>query len=168
MKRVFLIGYMGAGKSRLGKELAEALNLPFIDSDAQIERKEGKNITEIFWTNGEAYFREKEVEFVHEVAEKDAFVCATGGGLPCFHNLMQDLNEIGTTFYLKNSTETLVKRLYNETDTRPVLAQLSREELAEFIVKAVKAREPVYALAHFSLNENEQTVEKIRSILSNC
>ena len=159
---------MGAGKTRLGKQLSEALNLPFIDSDAQIEQKEGRNITEIFQTNGEAYFREKEVEFVRELAEKNEFVCATGGGLPCFHNLMQELNEIGTTIYLKNSTETLVKRLQNETDKRPALADLSSEELAEFIAKAVKERESVYAMANFSLNENDQTVEKIRSILSHC
>jgi shikimate kinase len=167
MKKIFLIGYMGAGKSRLGKQLAEALNLPFIDSDAQIEQKEGKNITEIFRTKGEAYFREEEVEFVRELAMKDAFVCATGGGLPCFHNLMQKLNKIGTTIYLKNSTETLVKRLQNETDKRPKLADLSSEELAEFISKAVKERESVYNMAHFSLNENEQTTEKMRSILLN-
>ncbi len=158
---------MGTGKSRLGKQLAEALNLPFMDSDAQIEQKEGKNITEIFRTKGEAYFREKEVEFVRELAEKDAFVCATGGGLPCFHNLMQELNKIGTTIYLKNTTETLVKRLLKETDKRPKLAELSPEELTEFIDKAVKAREYVYTMAHFSLNENEQTTEKIRSILLN-
>lgn len=168
MKRVFLIGYMGAGKTKLGTQLAEALNLPFIDSDAQIEQIEGKNITEIFRTKGEAYFREKEAEFVRDLAEKDAFVCATGGGLPCFHNLMQELNEIGTTFYLKNSTETLVKRLLKETDKRPKLAELAPDELTEFIDKAVKERETVYTKAHFSLNENEQTVEKIRSILTNA
>jgi shikimate kinase len=167
MKRVFLIGYMGAGKSRLGKQLAEALNSPFMDSDVQIEQKEGKNITEIFRTKGEAYFREKEAEFVRDLVEKEAFVCATGGGLPCFHNLMQELNEIGTTIYLKNSTETLVKRLQNETDKRPKLAELSPEELTEFIDKAVRERESVYTMAHFSLNENEQTTEKIRSILLN-
>jgi shikimate kinase len=168
MKRVFLIGYMGTGKSRLGKQLAEALNLPFMDSDAQIEQKEGKNITEIFRTKGEAYFREKEVEFVRDLAEKDAFVCATGGGLPCFHNLIQELNKIGTTIYLKNSTETLVKRLLKETDKRPILAELAYEELTEFIDKAVEERESVYTMAHFSLNENEQTTEKIRSILLNA
>lgn len=167
MKRVFLIGYMGAGKSRLGKELAEALNLPFMDSDAQIEQKEGKNITEIFRTKGEAYFRQKEAEFVRALAKKNAFVCATGGGLPCFHNLMQELNEIGTTIYLKNNAETLAKRLRKETDKRPKLSELAPDELIEFISKSVKERESVYTMAHFSLNENEQTVEKIRSILSN-
>lgn len=168
MKRVFLIGYMGAGKSRLGKQLAEALNLPFMDSDAQIEQIEGKNITKIFRTKGEAYFREKEAEFVRDLVEKGAFVCATGGGLPCFHNLMQELNEIGTTIYLKNSTETLVKRLLMETDKRPKLAELAPEELTKFIDQAVEERESVYTMAHFSLNENEQTVEKIRSILLNA
>jgi shikimate kinase len=159
---------MGAGKTKLGIQLAEALNLPFMDSDAQIEQIEGKNITEIFRTKGEAYFREKEAEFVRDLVEKGAFVCATGGGLPCFHNLMQELNDIGITIYLKNSTETLVKRLQNETDKRPKLAELAPDELTEFIDKAVKERESVYIMAHFSLNENEQTVEKIRSILLNA
>lgn len=159
---------MGAGKTRLGKQLSEALNLPFIDSDAQIEQKEGRNITEIFQTNGEAYFREKEVEFVRELAEKNEFVCATGGGLPCFHNLMKELNKIGTTIYLRNSTETLVKRLYNEIDKRPILAELSPVERAGFIANAVSEREPVYEMSKFSLNENEQTIEKISSLLLHC
>ena len=111
MKRVFLVGYMGAGKTTVGKELAKLAGLSFIDLDYYIEGRYHKAVSQIFAERGEEAFREIERNMLHEVAEFEDVLISTGGGAPCFFNNMEFMNASGTTVYLKVSVEELAKRL---------------------------------------------------------
>src|SRR5436853_6290275 len=97
MSKVFLIGFMGSGKTFLGKQLAQLLNYEFIDLDEWIEQREKKSIAEIFSEDGEEYFRKKESQQLKLLAEKNNAVIATGGGTPCFHDNMKWMNDHGFT-----------------------------------------------------------------------
>ena len=138
MKRVFLVGYMGAGKTTVGKELAKLAGLSFIDLDYYIEGRYHKAVSQIFAERGEEAFREIERNMLHEVAEFEDVLISTGGGAPCFFDNMEFMNASGTTVYLKVSVEELAKRLELCKHTRPVLKGRSGEELkaSPFYTKA--------------------------------
>jgi len=165
MVRIILIGYMGAGKTTLGKELAEKLGIPFIDSDTEIERKEGKTVSQIFESKGESYFRNLEAEFITELKNENDFVLATGGGMPCFNHQMEDLNKLGTTVYLKTSLETMVHRLREDAESRPLIAKLNPSELLAFIKQNLEQRENIYLDAQLILEEKDQSVESLIHLL---
>lgn len=135
--RIVLIGYMGSGKTSVGKILAEALNIPFRDLDLEIERREGASIPEVFANKGEIYFRKLENKTLKDVlSEPEAFVLATGGGTPCYANSLDVMinAEDTLTVYLKAPLTVLSNRLFVEKDERPLIAHLaSKEELIEFI-----------------------------------
>ena len=126
MKRVFLVGYMGAGKTTVGKELAKLAGLSFIDLDYYIEGRYHKAVSQIFAERGEEAFREIERNMLHEVAEFEDVLISTGGGAPCFFDNMEFMNASGTTVYLKVSVEELAKRLELCKHTRPVLKRTFR------------------------------------------
>ncbi len=147
--RVILIGYMGSGKSSLGKRVARALGIPFIDSDAEISRKTGKSTSEIFEKEGENRFRTLEKELILSLDPTESFVLATGGGLPCFNNLMNELNKLGTTIYLKHNPNNLAKRLTVSKTNRPLIQNhIASGTLLEFIEDHLKGREKIYNQAH--------------------
>ena len=135
MKRVFLVGYMGAGKTTVGKELAKLAGLSFIDLDYYIEGRYHKAVSQIFAERGEEAFREIERNMLHEVAEFEDVLISTGGGAPCFFDNMEFMNASGTTVYLKVSVEELAKRLELCKHTRPVLKE-SLEKRNPFYTKA--------------------------------
>lgn len=150
--RIFLIGFMGAGKSALGQGLAAELGFKFIDLDKEIEKHFGKDITSIFATEGEDVFRDAESQKLAEaIEEHDDFVMATGGGTPCFGDNMQQMNESGTTIYLKMSTDHLVQRLEPESDTRPLLDGKKGHELWTLVHELLQEREPDYLKAHYKV-----------------
>lgn len=161
MKRVILIGFMGAGKSTLGKKIAKKMDLPFIDSDRVIEERYQKSIGEIFAENGESYFRTLESDFITSLENKDEFVLATGGGMPCFGKNMELLNELGTTFYLERSPKELANRLFNAKTRRPLIDGLEQEELVSFIEDKLSLREEYYKAAQVILGREDQTVHVI-------
>ena len=161
MKRVILVGYMGCGKSTLGKKLANRLNVPFIDSDEEIEKINQKSIGEIFGTVGESGFREIEKEFISSFNPDEEFVLATGGGLPCYEKNMRLLNELGLTFYLERSAKELVQRLLNAKAKRPLIDGLSNSDLLSYIEDKLSEREEYYRQATFVLSREEQTVDAI-------
>ena len=161
MKRVILVGFMGAGKSTLGKKIAKKMNLPFIDSDREIEERHQKSIGEIFTENGESFFRTMETDFILSLQNKDEFVLATGGGMPCFGKNMELLNELGTTFYLERSPKELANRLFNAKTRRPLIDGMEQEELISFIDEKLKVREEYYKSAHVILGRDDQTVANI-------
>ena len=161
MERIILLGFMGAGKTTLGKELAEKLGIPFYDSDALIEKSTDSSISSIFLNHGELYFRNLEKEAVDKLAKNSSFVLAVGGGLPCFNNLMETLNTIGYTIYLKHDISTLAKRLTMDTEQRPLVAQKSHTELLSYIEEKVTERELVYSKAQLVIEQEEQTPEGI-------
>jgi shikimate kinase len=152
---------MGAGKSKLGKKLAVKLNIPFFDSDSLIEEIEKLSIDQLFKSKGEAYFRMMEKKVIDDFQTKDDFVLSVGGGLPCQGNLMNDLNHLGTTIYLKHSSGILHQRLRNNKLNRPLLLDLSDEEMKAFIENKLAEREAFYMKSKLVLKTEDQSVNEI-------
>jgi len=168
MKRIFLIGYMGSGKTTIGKLLADRLQYSFIDMDAYIEKKQFKTISQIFTELGEAEFRLLEKQCLHEVAEYDNVIISTGGGAPCFFDNMEYMNSRGLTIYLKLTPAELAERLETtHANKRPLLAQRKGEELQQFIAEGLAVREPFYSKAAYALSgEIEATVSEICELVA--
>lgn len=149
MKPLFLVGYMGCGKSTIGRKLARVLRLPFRDTDNCIEEREGATVFDIFHYEGEERFRTIEREVLEEViAAEGAAVISTGGGLPAWGDNMERMNEVGRTIYLKRSAENIASRLspYGR-QKRPRLRGLNDEELVVFMRQDMAQRDPFYSLA---------------------
>jgi shikimate kinase len=147
LTRIFLIGYMGAGKTTLGRILSRRLNFSFIDTDFYIEHRYRKKVGDIFNACGEQRFREMERRILCEVSEFERVVVSTGGGLPCFNDNMKLMNEKGTTVYLEASTDALAARLQASRTIRPVLQNRSGSELTAFIGEHLERRRPFYEQA---------------------
>ena len=147
MKRIFLIGYMGAGKTSVGKVMAERMSLSFVDLDFYIEGRFHKTISQLFEEKGEDGFREIERKMLREVAMFEDVLVSTGGGAPCFFDNMEFMNQTGTTVYLKVSPEELGKRLEPVKHTRPVLKGRYGDGLVGFIKDGLLKREPYYTQA---------------------
>ena len=140
-RNIILIGYMGSGKSTVGRKTAKAVEYNFLDTDIMIEEEEGMTISELFEAKGEPYFREKETEIIQRlIAEPKGNIVATGGGLPMKEGNAELLKKLGTVIYLKAETDTLVKRLTGNT-TRPLL---QNGDLREKIETMLAVRGPVY------------------------
>ncbi len=158
---IILLGYMGSGKSTLGRKLATALEYPFIDLDDYIEEKEQQPISEIFKTKGEIYFRKKEHEYLKALLKTSTkVVLALGGGTPCYANNMTLIQEQPntTSFYLKASIKELVLRLMHERAKRPILSRIETEEdLTEFIGKHLFERTSFYNEADVVIDVNQTT-----------
>jgi len=163
MNRIFLIGYMGSGKTTVGKLLAAKLGYSFVDMDVHIEEKLFKSVSQIFAELGEEQFRLLERQSLYEVAKFDRVVISTGGGAPCFFDNMGYMNEQGMTVYLKLSPEELAERLeLSRANKRPLLAGRKGEELRRFISDGLAKREPFYAQAAYTVSgEIESTVSQI-------
>lgn len=148
MTRIILIGYMGAGKTTIGKDLAKKLGLPFYDLDWYIETRMRKKVADIFAERGEEGFRKIEYNMLHEVAEFEDVVISCGGGTPCFFDNMDYLNQQGDVVYLKATPEVLYQHLQMGKGVRPLLAGKSKEELLDFITEQLQKREPFYMKAN--------------------
>ena len=141
-KNIYLVGFMGAGKSHSGRELAAALDWPFVDLDAVIEAAAERTISAIFAEDGEATFRELEAAALRATANRAPAVIATGGGAPCFHDGMQWLLANGLVIFLDPPVEVLVERLEAGRAHRPLLQE--GKELRRMITTRLNARRPVY------------------------
>lgn len=144
MERIFIIGYMGSGKTTVGKRLAKSLSLTFIDLDAYIQNKFRKTISELFAEKGEEEFRKIESHALHEVAEFEDVVISTGGGAPCYFDNMALMNHAGTTIYIKAHAEELAARLQASKTVRPLITGKPLEELIPFITEHLAQRECYY------------------------
>ncbi|MDD3079347.1 MAG: shikimate kinase [Paludibacter sp.] len=159
MKRIFLIGYMGSGKTSMGKLLAEKLGFTFVDMDAHIEAKYHKTVSQIFAEMGQEQFREIERECLHEVAEFEKSVISTGGGAPCYFNNMEYMNAHGLTIYLNLTIDQLTERLLkSRPGKRPLIDALKGKGLREFIEKAMEVRAPFYAKAQMQLSGDDEEI----------
>lgn len=154
MTRIILIGYMGAGKTTVGKALAKSLGLPFYDLDWYVEERYRRTIPQLFETVGEAGFREIERKMLHEVAEFEDIVLSCGGGTPCFFDNMDYMNRVAQTVYLKASPDVLCRHLKMGKTERPLLKGKTEDELHRYIADSLAAREPYYSRAHYALNVN--------------
>ncbi|MBS1625759.1 MAG: shikimate kinase [Bacteroidetes bacterium] len=149
---VFLIGFMGAGKTTLGKKLAPKLQCTFIDVDHLLEQRENKTIREIIATHGEAFFREKESETLRSIDIENKII-STGGGTPCFHDNMAWMNAHGITLFLNVSEKAIYSRLKTaDREQRPLLRGMDDEGLRLFIHDKLRERRPFYEQAQLSLD----------------
>ncbi len=165
MSLIFLIGYMGCGKTTLAKKLAKKLNYEWIDTDSFIEEKEGRSISEIFDIKGEAYFRKFELQCIENLSKDKSLIVSTGGGLPCYNNLIEILNQKGITIYLERNPKELFQRLQKGKYKRPLLANKSDDELLLFIEENLEKRVHIYRKSKIILDRDHQTVESIIQIL---
>ena len=156
---LYLIGFMGVGKTTIGKQIAALNKVVFIDTDSQIEIKTSKSIKEIFETDGEIAFRKLETDTIRSINKKAIIAC--GGGLPAHNNNIEYLKHKGIVIYLKASTETLIKRLEKNKNKRPLISNLTNEKRLEFIRKILKERERSYKQADYTIETDNKTVKEV-------
>lgn len=156
---------MGAGKTTLAKKMASKLGYQWIDTDYEIEKKEGQKVSEIFAVRGEAYFRALEKQLIDDLIPSEKKIVATGGGLPCFNNLMETLNQLGTTIYLERTPKELFQRVKQATNSRPLIAHKSDEELLEYIETTMEKRREIYLQSNIIADRFSQTPEKIIALI---
>ena len=147
MIRIILIGYMGAGKTTVGRQLALALGCSFYDLDWYIEMRYHRTVAQLFAERGEEGFRELEHNMLHEVAEFENIVLSCGGGTPCFYDNMQYLNAQGETIYLKVEPATLAQHLEMGKVERPLIKGKTKEDLVRHIQESLQQREHFYLQA---------------------
>lgn len=163
--KIVLVGYMGSGKSSIGKKLAEVLKVPFKDMDSEIENAEATSIAKIFSEKGEIHFRKVENRILKDLLQRpDSFVLATGGGTPCYADSMDavlDAKDV-ISIYLKTPLDTLVSRLFPERKKRPLLAHLKcEEELKDFVRKHLFERSHFYNKANRVVDSGADEVDGI-------
>lgn len=167
--KLFLIGFMGSGKTHWGTLLAAKLRFPFFDLDKVIAELEQKNIPEIFSEKGEEYFRYKEKEVLEKLVEEhQQFIISCGGGTPCFFNNIQFMKKNGTVIWLNTQIDILVNRLLKDKSKRPLLKNIADKELKPFILKKILSRKLYYEQAHVILNEETLSVDTFTEIITNA
>lgn len=173
MTRIIMVGYMGSGKTTVGRQLAKSLNLSFYDLDWYIEMRFHKTVAQIFEERGEDGFRELEKNMLHEVAEFENIVLSCGGGTPCFFDNMDYMNSLGETVYLQAKPDVLAAHLKMGKIVRPLIEGKNDEELIEYIKRSLKEREPYYTKAKHTLDVTlldnhdkiKTSVELLREVL---
>lgn len=160
--KIVLIGYMGSGKSIIGKSLELKINIPFIDLDQYIADKEQLSVINIFKLKGDIYFRKIETFYLQEIINKnDSVILATGGGTPCFGNNMEILKNKSKTIYLKTSIKNLTSNLLFNKKHRPLISHLSDDDLPEFIGKHLFERVPFYQQSDFIITTDNKSIKEI-------
>ena len=150
--RIYLVGYMGSGKTTVGRRLANALEWQFIDMDHYIEKQQNKSILEIFNEEGEDTFRKLEQQAIKDSFSWQKTIISTGGGTPCFNNNMDLLINNGLCFYLYMPAKALADRLKQSKKQRPLLEHISPMELDDFIKTNLQKREAFYFRSHFTID----------------
>lgn len=173
MIRIILIGFMGAGKTTVGKALAAELGVTFYDLDWYITMRYHRTVTELFEERGEEGFRDLEQRMLHEVAEFENVVVSCGGGTPCFYDNMDYMNQQADTVYLKAEPAVLAMHLKMGKGRRPLIEGKTPEELEEYVHETVSSREPYYTKAKYTLDVSlldnftkiQESVRLIREML---
>jgi len=161
VQRIYLIGFMGSGKSTVGKRLALRLKYSFVDMDAEIEKEVGMSIGRIFEEKGEDEFRRLEHEVVYRTSEMEKVVISTGGGVPCFFDNMEIINRNGISIYLKMTSEDLLKRLKGSKYERPLIRDLSNDEMADYIREKLREREPYYLKSKYVIDGKDPDISDL-------
>ncbi len=162
--RVFVVGFMGCGKSTIGKLLAADLGFTFIDLDHEIELSQHTSISDLFTRYGEQKFREFEQKSLHTMRDKTKVVIACGGGTPCFFDNMPWMNEHGTTVFLNTSPEDLLLRLQSEQAHRPLIRDFDSSGLKQFIHQKLAERMPFYTQAKLQVLHREDKIQSVQWI----
>ena len=156
---IYLIGFMGAGKTTIGQQFALENNLKFIDTDKEIEKRNNRKILEIFQKEGQDYFREIERDLLRSLSKNQVVAC--GGGLPIYNNNMSFIKKSGLSIYLKASVEELFNRLLNNTNNRPLIKYRSKNNLKKFIQQEIKKREKFYSIANYTIDTSKLSKEDV-------
>ena len=153
--KLFLVGFMGSGKTYWGKRWADMAGLDFVDLDEIVEKEQEKTIAEIFAEDGEQHFRNLETYALKKFPGKENVIVACGGGTPCFNDNLSWMNENGTSVYLQSSPENILKRLVSEKQKRPLIKHLQQDELLFYITEKIKEREAFYKQAKIIVNVDD-------------
>ncbi|WP_321371032.1 shikimate kinase [uncultured Draconibacterium sp.] len=164
--RIYLIGYMGCGKSRMGRLLSEHMGMQFVDMDDYIEERNCRTIPQIFAEDGEDGFRKIERKALEELSEFTDVVIATGGGAPCFFDNIELMNKSGKTIFLNIDPAILADRLLKSKTERPLIKGKSRDELVAFIDDTLKKRKEFYSKARFEITEPDFDLDKLQEMIS--
>ena len=162
---IILVGMSASGKTSLGEALSIALNIPFIDTDEEIEKKTGISISEIFQSEGEAQFRSYEQGIIRQLIDFPKSVIAVGGGLPCYNNHMDVILDMGRVIYLDLSVDVLVGRLIKNSSDRPLYAGLSVSEIEDKTRALKSEREPFYQIAHKHIDASKPIQELVKEVI---
>ncbi len=153
---------MGSGKTHWGRLLSEKLGVRFFDLDEEIVEQAGKPITEIFATTGEEHFRMLEKDILRHISDKhESFIMACGGGTPCYFNNIEFMNQAGTSVWINTPVETLFSRLVNQKSKRPLIRDLSDDQLRGFISKKFSDRRMYYEQAELVVDEEPVELDKL-------
>jgi shikimate kinase len=159
--KIFLIGFMGSGKTTWGKIIGEKLEVPFFDLDDLIEKRANLKINDIFDRKGEKYFRKLEAVCLRELHVMDHFILACGGGTPCFYDNMMVMNALGITVWMNTPKEVMATRLLEEAGHRPLINGLSSERLHEFIEDKLEERLQFYNQARIIIDPTTSTPDDL-------
>jgi len=165
LSKIYIIGFMGSGKSTTGKKLASCLSWSFIDLDKKIEETAGMKIPEIFSEKGESFFRTIESETLRDLVSESNTVISTGGGTPCFDNNMDFMLESGLTVYLRLAAGQLKNRLVNSSKARPLISNIGKDELEDYIHKKLNEREKWYTKAAITVDGYETDIPALYSLV---
>jgi shikimate kinase len=165
-RRVYIIGFMGSGKSTTGKRLALALGWKHIDLDKEIELSEGKSIKDIFSSAGEAHFRDLEEKTLLNLKTDTNSVISTGGGTPCFGNNMDFMVRTGVVIYLKMTPSQLKSRLEGKGTSRPLIREVKQTELLQYIADKLSEREKYYLRATLIVNSLDLDIKSLSEQIS--
>ncbi len=166
--KVYLMGFMGAGKTYWGEKLSHSLQLKLFDLDREIVKREKANIPAIFEQYGESHFRSLEHKYLKILSEEDDVVIACGGGTPCFSDNMSLMNQKGLTVWLNVPIEVMVSRLKNNKCKRPLIAGKDEEQLYTFVQNKLKERTRFYKQAHLIVNPIQYTLESLTKKIQSC
>ncbi len=178
MKPVFLLGYMGCGKTTLGEVLARQMGMPYIDLDDYIEQRQGMTVTGIFATMGEDRFRQLETAALRDVSAMSDVIIGCGGGTPCHGDNMALMNQSGITVWLTTTPERITARLLlpEQKSKRPKVARLPDEAVLPLVERELQARTPFYSQARLQFDSTdietgsatERTARRLAALLASC
>ena len=161
MENIYLVGFMGCGKSTIAEKLSKEINFKHIDTDSIIEEQNSMSISEIFKNKDEKYFRNEEYKILEKILNQKRIVVSTGGGFVCSRDIMNKINKNNLSIYLKLNTDNLHKRLKSNYKKRPLLSNIKTEKMKEFINSLLIKREEFYAKSSIIIDCNELNTKEI-------
>ena len=164
--KIFLIGFMGSGKTHWGRQLSAKLQLPFFDLDTVIVEKEKQSVAEIFARQGEEYFRYQERDTLEEITQdQESFILSCGGGTPCFFNNIEFMKKNGKVIWLNTSIDALTNRLQKERMTRPLISDVEEADLRRYVIRKLSERRMYYQQADVTVGEENTNLDELIKVL---
>jgi shikimate kinase len=164
--KIFLIGFMGSGKTHWGRQLSAKLQLPFFDLDTVIMEKEKQSVAEIFDRQGEEYFRYQERDTLEEIThDQESFILSCGGGTPCFFNNIEFMKKSGKVIWLNSSIDALTHRLQKERMTRPLISDVEEADLRRYVIRKLSERRMYYQQADVTVEEETANLDGLIKVL---